>query len=76
MNYTRLIVTPRLREAMWRAGKIISFELPDLALVEMPIEIQRVLQKFLEYDRTLDPFWSDYERATGLAGPFVRAARY
>jgi hypothetical protein len=76
MNYTSLFLTPRLRDAMWRAGKIISFELPDLALVDMPIEAQQIVHSFLDFDRTLDQFWSDYERATGLPGPFVRAARY
>jgi hypothetical protein len=44
--------------------------------VEIPIEIHRNLQRFIEYDRTIDEFWSDYERDTALAGPFVRAARY
>lgn len=76
MASTSLILTPKLKEAMWRAGRLISFELPDLALVEIPIEIQRNLQRFLEYDRTIDQFWSDYERETTLAGPFVRAAKY
>jgi hypothetical protein len=73
---TSLILTPKLKEAMRRAGRLISFELPDLGLVEIPIEIRRNLQRFLEYDRTINEFWSDYERGTALAGPFVKAARY
>jgi hypothetical protein len=67
MNCTSLVLTPKLREAMWRAGKLISFELPDLALVKIPIEIQRIVQRFPEFDRTLDQFWSDYKKATLLA---------
>jgi hypothetical protein len=76
MNCTILILAPKLREAMWRAGKVISFELPDLTLVELPTEMQGVVHRFLDFDRSLERFWSDYERATGLPGPFVRAARY
>jgi hypothetical protein len=71
-----LILAPKLREAMWRAGRLISFELPDLALLEMPVEILAIMQRFFDFDRSPEQFWSDYERATGLAGPFVRAARY
>ena len=62
MNCTILILTPKLREAMWRAGKLVSLELPDLALVEIPIEMQGIMQGFLDFDRSLDQFWSDYER--------------
>ena len=76
MNGTILILTPKLREAIWRAGKLVSFELPDLALVEIPIEMQRTVEGFLDFDQSPHEFWSHYERATGLAGPFVRAARY
>jgi len=76
VNCTILILAPKLRKAMWRAGKLVSLELPDLALVEIPIEMQGIMQGFLDFDRSLDQFWSDYEGATGLAGPFVRAARY
>ncbi|MGA3296065.1 MAG: hypothetical protein ABSD41_01290 [Candidatus Bathyarchaeia archaeon] len=76
MNCTILIFTPKLREAMWSAGKLIMFELPDLVLVEIPIEMHGIVRGFLDFDRSLDQFWLDYERATGLAGPFVRAARY
>jgi hypothetical protein len=76
VNGAILILAPELREAMRKAGELVSFELPDLALVEVPIEMQRISQGFLDFDRSLDQFWSYYERATGLAGPFVRAARY
>jgi len=61
---------------MRKAGELILFELPDIALVEVPIEMQGIMQEFLDFDRSLDQFWLHYERATSLAGPFVRAARY
>jgi hypothetical protein len=75
-NYTLLILTPKLREAMRKAGELVSSELPDLMLVEIPVEMQGVLQDFLNFDRSLDQFWSEYERGAGLTGPFVRATRY
>jgi hypothetical protein len=76
MNGTILILAPKLKEAMRRAGRLVSFELPDLALVEIPIDMQRTVERFFDFDRSLDQFWSEYERATGLARPFIRAARY
>lgn len=76
MNGAILILAPKLREAMRKAGELVSFELPDQALVEIPIEIQAIVGRFLDFDRSLDQFWSDYARVTGLAEPFVRAARY
>jgi len=76
MDGTILILAPKLREAMRKAGELVLFELPDQALVEIPIEMQAIVGRFLDFDRSLDQFWSDYARVTGLAEPFVRAARY
>jgi hypothetical protein len=76
MNCIILILAPKLREAMRKAGELVSFELPDLVLVEIPREMQGIVEGFLDFDRSLDRVWSDYEKATGLAGPFVRATRY
>ena len=76
MNCTILILAPKLREAMRKAGKLLSFDPPGLALVEIPIETEGMVQGFLNFDRSLDEFWSGYEKTTGVAAPFVQAVRY
>jgi hypothetical protein len=50
VNGAILILAPKLREAMRKAGELVSFELPDLALVEIPIETQWTLEGFLDFD--------------------------
>jgi hypothetical protein len=58
---------------MRKASGLVSSELPDLVLVEVPIEIQGALQGFLDFDRSLDQFWSNYGETTGVAPLFTVA---
>jgi hypothetical protein len=76
VNATILFLAPKLREAMSKAGRLVGSELPDLLLIEIPGEMQAIVQRFLDFDRSLDQLWSHYESATRLSEPFVRAARY
>jgi len=75
-NQTALVLTPSRRECMWKAGKLFVSRLPDLALVEMPIEIEAGLSDFLNFERTDVQFWSYYQSLLGVTDPFLRAARY
>jgi hypothetical protein len=76
VNGAILFLTPKLREAMSKAGRLIWAELPDSVFVEIPMEMQATLQGLLNFDRSLDQFWSRYQSAIDLSEPFVRAARY